>query len=88
MKTENLKREFFSFDVKIHDGLAKWENHKHPDNPNFMQPVFWAAHEANGNLIVRFYLDKTAIGKNHIHAVVPMNGQTFEDAVFNYWQSN
>jgi len=68
-----LLREFFASDVRFHDGLAKWENYKHPENPNFMQIVNWAAHEANGNLIVKYYLDKTAVNLNHTHAVIPMD---------------
>lgn len=83
-----LLREFFEFDVTINGDLAKWENHKHPENPNFQQIVNWAAWEAHGHLTVCYYLDKTNIGGNTIHANIPMNSRTFEEAVFEYWSTN
>ncbi len=82
-----LQKEFFELDVTFNGSLAKWQNHKHPDNSNFMQIVFWAAWESNNNLIVVYYLDSTNIGKNYHHAIIPMT-KPFKDMVFDYWISN
>lgn len=89
--SEDLQREFFEFDVKIMDSkfgkFAKWENHKHPENSNFMQTVNWVAYE-NGDkskIIVRFSLDKTY---NTMHDVEVLDHTgDFNEIVFKYWNS-
>ena len=86
-----LLKEYFLFNVQISDSpygkMAKWENNKHPENPNFMQVVNWCVTENKSQniAIVRYYLDKTCSYKNHIVCALPIVG-TFEDTVFNYWK--
>jgi len=37
--------------------VTKWENNKHPDNPNYMQEVFWAIIEKeNGQTLAYYHL--------------------------------
>lgn len=36
----------------------KWKNHKHPENPNFMQWVHWRAYaKPDGRFSILFFLD-------------------------------
>jgi hypothetical protein len=88
MATIDLQKELFQLSVTFNRGVAKWENYKHPESNNFQQIVNWACWEANGNLRVVYYLDKTNVGKHYVHATIPMNGKTFEEAVFEYWSTN
>jgi hypothetical protein len=82
-----LAKEFFTHEVTFNNGNAKWENYKHPENVNFNQKVYWSCREADGNLVVSYYLDKTNICNNHVHARIPLN-KSFEEAVFEYWCNN
>lgn len=35
---------------------TKWTSHKHPDNPNFMQLVYWNVFEKEGKTTVCWHL--------------------------------
>lgn len=89
----DLYYEMFHYDVAIEEAqfglIAKWENKKHPENPNFMQPVFWAACEVKGSNTVSicYYLDKTNIQSHHVVARLPIE-KSFKETVFNYWANN
>jgi hypothetical protein len=38
--------------------VTKWESHKHPDNPNYMQVVFWTIWEKpDGRITIGYKLD-------------------------------
>lgn len=38
--------------------VSKWENTIHPDNPNFMQKVFWTMYEKeDGRITVCYKID-------------------------------
>ncbi len=55
-----LTTELFEFEVRITDSkfgkTAKWENHYHPENPNYMQNVIWYVYENTdkSKVIVKF----------------------------------
>ena len=82
----DLQKEYFDFDVTFTAGLEKWENHNHPENPDFCQVVNWVCWEKTKKTItVAYYLDKTNSQKNNIYKTVPMNGKTFRQVVFEIW---
>lgn len=35
---------------------TKWTSHKHPENPNFMQPVYWNVWEKDGKTTICWHL--------------------------------
>lgn len=55
--------------MKIHTNrygevVTNWQSHRHPDNPNFMQLVFWTVWEKpDGRTTIAYKLD--AAGKSH-----------------------
>jgi hypothetical protein len=52
-KMETYKNQF-------NEIVTKWTSHKHPNNPNFMQCVFWKVFEKpNGETLVGYQLETT-----------------------------
>ena len=46
-----------NFKVGCFGEIAKWENKSHPDNPNFMQVVFWYAFQNRDHVTIQYRLD-------------------------------
>lgn len=93
MQTINeLQKEIFNAHVKLSDGkygpVAKWTNYKHPENTCFENSVYWISYESNGCLIVRYYLSPSDIGNSTLFARIELNGNTFENALFDYFINN
>ena len=93
MQTINeLQAELFSSQVKFSEGkygpIAKWTNYKHPENTAFENSVYWLAYESNGHLIVRYYLSPSEIGNTILFARIELNGNTFENVLFDYFINN
>lgn len=43
---------------------TKWQSHKHPTNPNFMQVVFWNVWVKDGKTTIIWHLGNTNEGHN------------------------
>lgn len=86
---DELLQDLFVNTVTFKNGFAKWENYKHPDNPDFCQPVFWIAFKAGDYLIVKYSLgtdtDSKALAK--VHKYIPIGDNYWEDVLFDYWKS-
>lgn len=55
--------------------VTSWQSHKHPNNPDFMQIVYWTIWEKpDGRISIAFRLDTN--GKSHF-----IYGMTKEDAI-------
>jgi len=84
-----FKRELFNSEVTFKEsrfGLsARWENHKHPDNPNFMQTVLWVAYVNDSVIHIGYRLDYNSNIKPF--AQTPLNGD-FRESLFNWYINN
>ena len=86
-----LLQQLFDLEVTLKPsiGFAKWQNYKHPDDPDFSQVVYWSAWlNGSGTVTVSYHLDSTNPDRNVKHAYIPLNGDSFRDCVFNYWSTN
>lgn len=55
--------------------VTAWTSHKHPDNPNFMQLVYWRVYEKNGKTTVLY-----SLSQNNPQAYYEL-GMTKEEAI-------
>jgi hypothetical protein len=87
-----LQIEFFNSEVSFKQGkygpIAKWINYKHPENSSFENSVYWLAYESNGFLIVRYYLSPSDIGNTTLFARIKLNGNSFENVLFDFFINN
>lgn len=95
--TEEMKREYFTYDVKMgshprYGKNASWDNYKNPDHHTLkrndpMGPkIYWYAYEmGSGKIAIKYSLEKGVFGpKVFCYLDVP-GGQTFEETIFQYW---